>query len=219
MKFLGFTLIVVSALILSTGAARADEAASQSAGLPMLYVGKFQPLGQSPRAFGPLHALNSDIHRLKAARNAERLSSALIEALRKREARVEMLPADAALRPHSGWLLQGVYYALDENNHLISVPLLSTHNGPNVEVSVTVADLARNPDVPFAVIGTDAVLKGQGTAISWNPYIAAAKFVFHEVQGQDSITILADQIAQKFLDEHQELLGHDPVKQDGTSSR
>ena len=52
---------------------------------------------------------------------------------------------------------------------------------------MTVADYAQNPDIPFAVIGTEAVLKGQGTAISWNPYVAAAKFVLHQVKGQNSI--------------------------------
>ena len=43
------------------------------------------------------------------------------------------------------------------------------HNkGTNVEVSVIVTDYTLNPDVPRAVIGSEAV-KGQGTAISWNP--------------------------------------------------
>jgi hypothetical protein len=76
-----------------------------------------------------------------------------------------------------------------------------------------------NPEVPFAVIGTEAVLKGQATAISWNPYVAAAKFVLHQVKGQDSIDVLAGQIAQKIVDEQQTLLEHDLVKQNETSSR
>ena len=74
---------------------------------------------------------------------------------------------------------------MDENSRLISVPFISTDKGPNVEVSVTVADYAQNPDIPFAVIGTEAVLKGQGTAISWNPYVAAAKFVPASGQGAE----------------------------------
>jgi hypothetical protein len=82
-----------------------------------------------------------------------------------------------------------------------------------------VTDYALNSDVPFAVIGTEAVLKGQGTAISWNPYVAAAKFVLHQVKGQDSIDVLATQIAQKIIDEQQTLLDHDLVKQNETSSR
>ena len=42
--------------------------------------------------------------------------------------------------PHSGWLVQGVYYALDENSRLIPGPLSPKQD--NVQVSLTVADLA-----------------------------------------------------------------------------
>jgi hypothetical protein len=146
---------------------------------------------------------------MKSSENAARLSSALIAALVKRGARAEKLPTDVALRPRSGWIIQGIFYALDQNSRLISVPLLSKQTGPNVEVSVTVADGAKNPDAPFAVIGNDAILKGQGTAVSWNPYVAAAKFVVHQAQGEDSLQLLADQVAQKILDERQNLLMHD----------
>jgi hypothetical protein len=80
---------------------------------------------------------------------------------------------------------------------------------------VIVADYAQNPDIPLAVIGTEAVLKGQGTAISWKPYVAAEKFVLHQVKGQNSINVLAAQIAQKVIDERQRLLEHDPGRQNG----
>jgi hypothetical protein len=116
------------------------------------------------------------------------------------------------------WSIVGVRLRVDAGLLLIvlvsiaiSVPLLSSHQGPNVEVSVTVGDCIRDCDIPFAVIGTDAALKGQGTAISWNPYVAAAKFVVHQVQGQDAIATLADQIARKVLDQRQELMAHDPL--------
>ena len=56
---------------------------------------------------------------------------------------------------------------------------------------------------------TKRYFKGQGTAVSWNPYVAAAKFVVHHAQGEDSLQLLADQIAQKILDERQNLLMHD----------
>jgi hypothetical protein len=104
-------------------------------------------------------------------------------------------------------------------SRLISVPFVRTDKGPNVEVSVTVTDFALNPDIPFAVIGSEAVLKGQGTAISWNPYVAAAKFVLHQVKGQDSIEVLATLTAQKIIEERQSLVEHDPSKQNELSSR
>jgi hypothetical protein len=127
-------------------------------------------------------------------------------------AHAEPLPTEASHRPSSGWLIKGVFYAMDENSRLISVPFVHTDKGPNVEVSVTVTDYALNPDIPFAVIGSEAALRGQGTAISWNPYVAAAKFVLHQVKGQDSIDVLATQIAQKIIDERQRLLEHDHIK-------
>jgi hypothetical protein len=184
-----------------------------------MYVGKFEPIERAPNGFGPLHALNADIRRVKADSNAARLSTAVTSQLRKLGAHVEPLPTEAPHRLSSGWLIKGVFYAMDENSRLISVPFVHTDKGPNVEVSVTVTDYALNPDIPFAVIGSEAALRGQGTAISWNPYVAAAKFVLHQVKGQDSIDVLATQIAQKIIDERQRLLEHDPGKPDEPSSR
>jgi hypothetical protein len=55
------------------------------------------------------------------------------------------------------------------------------------------------------------------TAVSWNPYVAAAKFVVHQAQGEDSLQLLADQIAQKILDERQNLLMHDALPGGGSN--
>jgi hypothetical protein len=214
-----FALAVLSPVILVASGAKADDVSSRVSAHPMLYVGKFEPIEHAPTGFGPLHALNADIRRIKADSNAARLSTALTAELRKLGARADSLPADASRRPTSGWLIKGVFYALDENSRLISVPFVHTDRGPNVEVSVTVADFALNPDSPFAVIGTEAVLKGRGTAVSWNPYVAAAKFVLHQVKGEDSIDVLATQIAKKIIDERQRLLEHDPSKQNEPSNR
>ena len=214
-----FALAALSSLILIASGARANDVSSRVSAQPALYVGKFEPIERAPSGFGPLHALNADIRRRKADSNAARLSTALTKALQKLGAHADPLPAEASRRPSSGWLIQGVFYALDENSRLITVPFVHTDKGPNVEVSVTVTDYALNPDIAFAVIGTEAVLKGQGTAISWNPYVAAAKFVLHQVKGQDSIDVLAVQIAQKIVDEQQTLLEQDLVKQNETSSR
>ena len=214
-----FSLAALSSLILIASGARANDVSSRVSAQPTLYVGKFEPIERAPSGFSPLRALNADMRRMKADSNAARLSTAVTKELQKLGAHADPLPAEASRRPSSGWLIQGVFYALDENSRLISVPFVHTDKGPNVEVSVTVTDYALNPDAPFAVIGTEAVLKGQGTAISWNPYVAAAKFVLHQVKGQDSIDVLAAQIAAKIVDELQTLLEHDLVKQNETSSR
>jgi len=112
---------------------------------PALYIGKFEPIERAPGGFGPLHALNADTRRMKADSNAARLSTAVTKELQKLGAHADPLPAEASRRPSSGWVIQGVFYALDENSRLISVPFVHTDKGPNVEVSVTVTDYALNP--------------------------------------------------------------------------
>jgi hypothetical protein len=199
-------LEIVASAFLINGAARAEDS---GAPLPTLYVGSFQPVERTSSGFGPLHALASDLHKIKADGNAAEMLDALVKVLRKRDTWADVLPADAAPLPPTGWLIRGVYYGLDDESGLISVPFLGTSKEPDVEITVTLAECAKDPSVPFAVIGTDAVLKGQGSAASWNPYVVAAKFVVHKVQGRASLDGLADQIAQKILDERAELPIHD----------
>jgi hypothetical protein len=214
----GFIRVLpVLVLLAATGVDAAEPEAGVTA-VPALYVGEFRPVEQAPQGRGPLRALNSDYRRVKADRNAARFSAALVEALQKQGLKAAALPEDPSLRPRAGWLIRGVYYALDENSRLISLPLSGSDKGPNVEVSVTVADCAQDPDVPFAVIGSDSALKGQGTPASWNPYVAAAKFVVHRVQGEDSLAQLAAEIARKILAVHADLLAHDPLTPDAAST-
>jgi hypothetical protein len=209
---------VLSSLVLAATGLRAAEPAAALSGVPAVFVGEFRPIEQAPQGRGPLRALNANYRQLQADRNASRFAAALVEALRKRGFQAASLPEDPAARPGAGWLIRGLYYALDENSRLISLPLSGSDKGPNVEVSVTVADCARDPDVPFAVIGSEAALKGQGTPVSWNPYVAAAKFVVHRAQGEDSLAQLADEIARKLGDVHEDLVAHDPLRPVAASS-
>ena len=65
---------------------------------------------------------------------------------------------------------------------------------------------------PFAIIGTDSVLKGQGAPIGWNPYVVSARFVVHRIEGDKSLNDLADQIAQKIVDRATELSNQDAAR-------
>jgi hypothetical protein len=124
-------------LILVASGARADDVSSQVSTQPTLYVGNFESIERAPSGFGPLHALNADLRRMKADSNAARLSTAVTKELQKLGAHADPLSAEASRRPSSGWLIQGVFYALDENSRLIFVPFVHIDKGPNVEVSVT----------------------------------------------------------------------------------
>lgn len=209
-RLLCITSLALTSIVASL-AAKSEEASVRPAALPTLYVGKFQPVESAPSRVGPLHRVNVGMHRAKAEAKAAQLSSSLVDALVNLKVSAELLPEDAAARPRAGWVVKGVYYAMDQNGRLVSLPLDHEQNGPNVEVSISIADCAGDLNVPFAVIGTDGVMKGQGAPVGWNPYVVAAKFVFHEVQGQDSIATLARQIAQMILQQQQQLLSHDSL--------
>ena len=58
---------------------------------------------------------------------------------------------------------------------------------PNVQVTVTLTDIFKNPETPFAIIGTDSVLKGQGAPIGWNPYVVSPRFVVNRVEDDQSL--------------------------------
>ena len=126
------------AIALGATASHAQEAAAAGP-LPMIYVGGFQPVGRTSNGAGPIHALSKDIHTRRAGEYAAALSEALARALRNKQAAAEVLPAGAG-RPHEGWLVQGVYAALDEHSRLVSLPFADKPKGPDVEVTVTIAD-------------------------------------------------------------------------------
>jgi hypothetical protein len=197
---------------LAASASFADDATAP-APAPAIYVGSFQSAEASTgQGFGPLHGLSSSLHTHRVDENAEKLSQALVRALRAHGRPAQALSL-AGASPSSGWIVRGVFYSLDSDSHLISVPFMGKKKGPNVEVTVTIADAAKDANTPFAVIGTDAALRGQGSAISWNPYIVAAKFVIHTVEGDRSIEALANEIATKILDNRAALDRNDPAHQ------
>jgi hypothetical protein len=76
-----FALTILSSLILVASGASADDVSLQVSPQPTLYVGKFEPIERAPSGFGPLHALNADIRRMKADSNAARLSTAVTKEL------------------------------------------------------------------------------------------------------------------------------------------
>jgi hypothetical protein len=184
------------------------HAQGASASLPPLYVEEFQPVARTANGFGPLHAMASGLHAHRTDENAAALSRALVASLTSAHIAAQALPPNAP-PPRSGWLVRGVFYSLDEGGHLITIPFLGTRKAPNVEVTVTLADGAKDPDTPFAVIGADSVLKGQGAPLGWNPYVVSARFVVHRIQGDKSLDDLADQITKKIMESAADLASRD----------
>jgi len=173
------------------------SAAAASSAEPNIYVGSIEPLQQASGS-GPIHHLATRSHNRKVNQNAATLSKDIARALSSQNAPAVVLSTDAPL-PTEGWLVRGVYYAID-NGRLISVSIPGSDEGSNVEVTITVADCANDPKTPFAVIGTEAAVKGQGIPAGWNPDVIAAKFVVDKAKGQNALDALADQIATKILE-------------------
>jgi hypothetical protein len=187
-----------------SGAAQAQAALASP---PTLYVTEFQPVTKKSGGFGPLHAISSGLHTHRADENAAALSRALVASLLKAHFAAQVLLNDSL--PQSGWVVRGVFYATDDGGRLISVPFLGSRKSPNVQVTVTITDVTKNPDTPFAVIGTDSALKGQGAPVGWNPYVVSARLVVHHIEGDESLNDLADQIAQKISERTADLISRD----------
>jgi hypothetical protein len=211
-------LFIIAALAtqLATTISHAQSTSDADGSAPLLYVGQFQPATATSEGFGPLHAIKSGLHTHRVDSNAAALTKALVNSLSKAHIAAQPSPPDGPL-PKSGWLVSGVFYSLDDGGHLITIPFLSTRKAPNVEVTVTLADLAKDPHTPFAVLGTDSVLKGQGAPLGWNPYVVSARFVVHRIEGDQSLNRLADDITQKILQNRAELSHRDVSPAAGTS--
>jgi hypothetical protein len=177
----------------------------------MLYVEEFRPLSRPSSGFGPIHALASGLHTRRVDENVVALLRSLVASLSKLHVAAQALPPKEPV-PQSGWLLRGVFYSLDDGGHLLTIPFLSTRKKKNVEVTVTLTDSAKDPSAPFAIIGTDSVLKRQGAPIGWNPYVVSARFIVHRIEGDKSLNDLADQIAQKIVDRATELSNQDAAR-------
>src|SRR4029450_1034641 len=133
--------------------------------------------------------------------SAGSLSGAIADELKTQGFNAQRIARDAAL-PTSGWLVTGVFYALDTKTGMIQMPsFISGQPDPvNTQVSVSVADLARNPNAPFIVFGTADALRGQGPPTGWNPYVVAAKFVVAQPESAADIQKLAKEIVTKILE-------------------
>jgi hypothetical protein len=147
------------------------------------------------------------LSRLKGARSSEKavmsagsLSGAVAAEFKAAGYTSQRISREAPL-PKEGWLVTGIFYAIDPQTGMIKMPsFLSGKPDPvNTQITVTVADLAGNPAAPFIVFGTSEALRGQGPPVGWNPYVVAAKFVVNQVESQADIQKIAKEIVDTIL--------------------
>jgi hypothetical protein len=200
---IGSALAIGLVAAISTG----QSAAAGTAPKPMIYVQDFEahwgdPPGSSSGSSrrGPLSILKSARSSEQATASAGSLSKAIADELEAQGMNAQRIARDAAL-PSSGWLVTGIFYALDTKTGLIQMPsFISGQPDPvNTQVTVSVADLAKNPNAPFIVFGTAEALRGQGPPVGWNPYVVAAKFVVGKVESAADIKKLAKDIVATIM--------------------
>jgi hypothetical protein len=155
--------------------------------------------GNSTRG-GPLARLREARAGEKADMAAGSLSGAIASEFEGRGIPSKRIALGAPL-PKEGWLVTGIFYALDVQTGLIQMPsfLSGQSNPPNTRVTVSVADLAVNPSAPFIVFGRVEALRGQGPPVGWNPYVVAAKFVVDRVESSADIQKLAREIVETIM--------------------
>lgn len=167
-----------------------------------VYVQDFQARTQESGSSrgGPLSRLREGRANEKAWESAGSLSGAIADQFKAAGYTSQRIARDAAL-PSSGWLVTGIFYALDSQGGIIQMPsfLSSGSPPPNTQVTVSVADLAVNPSAPFIVFGKAEALRGQGPPTGWNPYVVAAKFVVNKVESSADIQKFAKEIVDTIL--------------------
>jgi len=208
-RILGTTTAALFALAaLATG-----QSAPASAPKPTIYVQDFEAhwgdssgTSSSSSRRGPLSILKSARSSEQATVSAGSLSGAIADEFKAQGMNAQRISREAALPP-SGWLVTGIFYALDTKTGLIQMPsFISGQPDPvNTQVTVSVADLAKNPNAPFIVFGTAEALRGQGPPVGWNPYVVAAKFVVGKVESASDIKKLAKEIVTKILENKAEI--------------
>lgn len=149
---------------------------------------------------GPLSILRGTRASQKAVTSAGSLSGAIADQFKARGFASQRISRETPL-PKEGWLVTGIFYAIDSQTGLVQMPsFLSGQPDPvNTQVTVSVADLAVNPGAPFIVFGEAEALRGQGPPVGWNPYVVAAKFVVGKVESAADIRKLAREIVDTIL--------------------
>jgi hypothetical protein len=194
------------AFSLATAAFVAAEDSGPASMPRTIYVQDFEahtgdPAGAGTARRGPLSFLRSMRASQKAVMSAGSLSSDIASQFTAQGYTSQRISREASL-PSEGWLVTGIFYAIDSQTGMIRMPtFLSGQPDPvNTQITVSVSDLATNPNAPFIVFGQAEALRGQGPPVGWNPYVVAAKFVVDKVESAADIDKLAKEIVGKILE-------------------
>ena len=213
------TLWMTTALALGSAAlAAAQTAAPAAVPTRTVYVQDFEahtgdPAGGGSSRKGPLSILRGARASQKAVMSAGSLSGAIADQFKAQGYTSERISREAPL-PKQGWLVTGIFYAIDSQGMIKMPSFITGQPDPvNTKITVSVADLAVDPNAPFIVFGEAEALRGQGPPAGWNPYVVAAKFVIGQVESGADIKKLAKEIVDTILKNKQVIEEKAPAQQ------
>lgn len=165
------------------------------------FTGAYEPAQSSGRN-GPLARIRAARANEKASTSASQLSGDIVKEFQAQGFTAKRLDTREPL-PTDGWLVRGTFYATDSGGNIIPTELLGGEQKPNTQLTVSVANLAKDANAPFIVFGKAEALKGQGAPVGWNPYVVAAKFVINTVESATDLEKLAREVVQTIMQNKQ----------------
>lgn len=135
----------------------------------------------------------------KAAHLVELIEDKLVEALVGYGIDARRCMPGAPL-PDNGWIIRGVFTEIDQGRRIMRATIGFGAGSTSMEVYVSLSDLAKNPDAPFVIFGTEKN-PGMipGAVVTMNPYVAAAKFVMEKNASEKDVKKTAAKIAQAIM--------------------
>lgn len=194
-------------------AAFASVASGQQSGLasgpaPVVYVSDFEldaanitpdqsRLSRARRLAGslsPLHLSEPDPQKKSQALVAN-MSETLIGDLQRGGIDARRLPAGAPL-PAQGWLVRGVFLAVDEGNRVRRAVVGFGAGQGKIELAVAIDTLPVESPAPlYQTVEGQSDKHAPGAIIKLNPYVAAARYVMAGNDEQADIKQAASQVA------------------------
>jgi len=167
------------------------------------FTGGYEPQQSSSSGrSGPLARIRGARANEKASQSASQLTGDIVKEFQAQGFTASRLAPGKTL-PSDGWLVKGTFYATDSGGNIIPTEMLGGEQKPNTQLTVSVANLAKDPNAPFIVFGKAEAIKGQGPPTGWNPYVVAAKFVINQVESATDLEKLAKEIVQTIMQNKQ----------------
>jgi len=114
-----------------------------------------------------------------------------------------------ALLPGDGWLIRGVFTEMDQGNRAVRAVIGFGAGATEMELYVSISDLAINPDAPFMVFGAEKDPgRAPGAILLMNPYVAAAKFVMQKNASEKDVRKTAERIVEEVMNHIDTLKGN-----------